>query len=142
MNHSTAYKTGEDNATFRLHKFWNETYGKHHGMVLEPPYVAKVVPVDLGSAAKVKDWLSDFDDQTLATTIYTYMENNNMLSGMGTIRIPDSFMAAKLIPTEIAAKASVRSIVQKLMSRYYLLLEIFGQYSFEQSESMLLSDVY
>lgn len=142
VNHSTAYKTGEDNATFRLHKFWNETYGKHHGMVLEPPYVAKVVPVDLGSAAKVKDWLSDFDDQTLATTIYTYMENNNMLSGMGTIRIPDSFMAAKLIPTEIAAKASVRSIVQKLMSRYYLLLEIFGQYSFEQSESMLLSDVY
>ena len=101
-----------------------------------------MVKVDLDSAAKVKDWLSDFDDQTLATVIYTYMEENNMLNGMGTIRIPDSYMAAKLIPPEIAAKASVRSVVQKLMARYYLLLEIFGQFSFEGKASMLLSDTY
>ena len=142
VNTANAYKNKEENATYKLHKFWNDTYGKHHNAVVEPPYVAKVVKVDLDSAAKVKDWLSDFDDQTLATVIYTYMEENNMLNGMGTIRIPDSYMAAKLIPPEIAAKASVRSVVQKLMARYYLLLEIFGQFSFEGKASMLLSDTY
>lgn len=142
VNDHHAYKNGEANATFRGHLFWNNTFGKYVGMDVSPTYVAKSISVDLKSATKVKDWLDDFDDRELAKIISDYMEANNMLTGLSTIRIPEAYLAERPIPADIAKAAKVRQVVQKLMTRYYLILEQFGYYAFEKRVGMLVSDTY
>lgn len=142
VNDPNAYKNGEANATYRGHLFWNNTFGKHAGMDVTPTYIAKSISVDLNSATKVKDWLDDFDDKELAKIVMDFMEANDMTKGLSTVRIPEAYLAEHPIPPDIAKAAKVRQVVQKLMTRYYLILEQFGYYAFEKRVGMLVSDTY
>jgi hypothetical protein len=70
------------------------------------------------------------------------MEANDMMSGISTIRIPDAYLVEHPIPEVVANAARIRNIVQKLMTRFYLILEGYGYYAFEKRASMLVSDIY
>lgn len=141
-NEAQVYKEKENNSTFRLHLLWNNTFGAVTDTEMIPPYTHKVVPVDLDSKAKLKDWIADINDNLLDKLLLDFLTANDMLGGLATIRVPEAYLAKNPIPPHIAKKAKIRSVVQKLMTRFYLLLEGLGYYAFEKSESMLVSDIY
>jgi hypothetical protein len=137
----SSYVQGTASPNYQHYLMWNEVFGPKYGTVVEPPYAAAKVSVDLDSTRTLQTWLSTMDDQELANRMRHWLERHKKV-GITTFILPMPVLQVRGIPKEITDAIDLRKLVKNIVSPFYLVLESFGLYMSNDNITRLVSDTF
>lgn len=159
VNPRDSYKNPMSSA-YRYDVLWNESFGKTYGAAEPPPYQAVKISTTLTSSSKVKLWLENMKDRTLAENIEkglmevekqaaiakeVYDHRNppkTFTSDLKQILVPLDIVSHKGIPKEILEVVDYRKLIATTMEGFYLILESLHLYVMDPKYTRLISDTH
>lgn len=141
VKNPSAYKTEEENATYKKHLHWNEVFGPSYGMADEPPYSFVKLSMSLNNKTAIEKWLETIEDKHLVQRIKIWIMREGITS-INTMHIPRSIVEAYGIPKDLTRAADVRSTVFNTMGAFYLIMESLNIYMTDKNNLKLFSDFY
>lgn len=141
VKNPSAYKTEEENATYKKHLHWNEVFGPAYGMADEPPYSFVKLSMSLNNKTAIEKWLETIEDKHLVQRIKIWIMREGITS-INTMHIPRSIVEAYGIPKDLTRAADVRSTVFNTMGAFYLIMESLNIYMTDKNNLKLFSDFY
>ncbi|MBB5409339.1 hypothetical protein HDG34_003280 [Paraburkholderia sp. HC6.4b] len=136
-----AYTLPPERSVYAHYLFWNATFGMKYGMAGTPPYTAIKIPVDMGSPARIKAWLTAMADQELAARLGAWLASHGR-SSLTTFYVPEEAIHAGGVPREILERVAIRKLVKDTMKTFYLVLESLGVAMENRQITRLVSDDY
>lgn len=136
-----AYSKEADAPQWKYHLMYEAIFAPKYGHVVDIPYTAFTVKVDLGTRTKMKKWVDGLDDPAMKERAVKYFAENNIAS-VNAMVFPSSIFFGKSLPTEILSTIMVRPLVMLAMGPWYLLFESFGIYLKNKHNSKMISTVF
>ena len=139
---AAAYKAeNPDRTPYWNHVFWNKTFGKHFGMVDEPPYSMLKVSLEVNNVSEWQTWLDMIKNPQLVEDI------QNEIARIGrrfltTIYVPVSIVQISGIPDDILAGSNARKIVRESCGAYYHILDAMGVAMANKKNTRMVYDIY
>lgn len=137
INEEEAYSN--ERSRYMNYKLWQDVFAPKYGEVEPPPYSALSFSVDPDSKAKTAKWLDSWQDQEIAERMRVWMRENQK-EYVGELLLPEFVILAVGIPEEILPVLSVRKLIGRAMSSFYLALQTLGYHLFDDKQSRLISD--
>jgi len=171
IKNKKAYKN-PDVSNYRHHMLWEEVFQKHYGTVIEAPYRAVKINVDLERRVDVEKWLSEIDpvvteelraffnkmakvklEKKLAEIPHDELnhkavaaERKRIEEGTSPVKFTNFILPLEAlhdgIPKDIISAIDIRKIVSELMGGWYIWLEILGIHTRNKHHTRLISDEY
>lgn len=120
-----AYSQSEDKSNYRIHTFWNETFGLKYGAMPNPPYSVLKLPTILVNQTAVKSWLDNMEDKKLSAAIGNWFRITSRKE-MPTMYVNQDYLLDKGVPIEILDVVDVRRIVLDTTIQQRVILESLG----------------
>lgn len=136
-----AYSKEEDAAQWKYHLMYEAIFAPKYGHVVDIPYTAFTVKVDMGTKTKIKKWLDSLTDPAMKKRAADYI-TENQIGAINAMTFPSSIFYGKTLPPEILATIMVKPLVMLVMSPWYLLFEAFGIYLKNKHNSKMISTVF
>lgn len=137
INEEEAYSN--EKSRYLNYKMWCEVFAPKYGEVEPPPYSALSFSIDPDSKAKTKKWLETWTDREMADRMTKYLADNDK-NYVGELLLPEFVVLAVGIPEEILPVLTIRKLIGRAMSSFYLVLQSLGFHMFDDKQSRLMSD--
>lgn len=137
INEEEAYSN--ERSRYMNYKLWQDVFAPKYGEVEPPPYSALSFSVDPDTKGKTERWLASWDDRAMADRMTRWMQENQKVY-VGELLLPEFVILAVGIPEEILPVLSVRKLIGRAMSSFYLALQSLGYHLFDDKQSRLVSD--
>lgn len=134
-----AYKAPETSVALRQHDFWVKVFGQDYGVV-EPPYEAVSVPVNLDKPAKLQEWI-----QTLPPAMGARAQrwlDDKQVKGLSNVFVPRMLIREDKYPKELAHVADLVKSERTALRSMIMTLETTGIYTDSPKDTKLLSTLY
>lgn len=142
LKRAEAYKVKDENRTpYWNHLFWNRTFGKHYGIMEEPPYSMTKVSLEINNVTEFKTWLESINNPQLVKDI----EEELALIGrkfITTAYVPNKIVQLSGIPDEILNASNARKMVRECCGSYYHILETMGVSMANKKNTRMVYDIY
>lgn len=130
-----------DGGPFRHYELWQAVFAKKYGEAPPPPYDAIKVSIEADSPARLKQWLDNWEDQSLRATMEATLKKMG-IRALTTLMVPRQICLQTGVPKEIVRGIDVRKLVYTTCSTFYLELESFGVFQSNKNITRLVSDYY
>ncbi len=138
---SGAYKSEEDNDTYKKYLFWKDVIGMSYGEIPPPPYSFYKISLTASNRTKMNEWFDGIEDKQLGMRLKTWALANNKTS-LTSINVPAAVVENMGVPEAITRVADVRAIISNTMGVFYLIMESLGIFLIDSNNSRLISDFY
>lgn len=122
---SSAYSLGPEESPYQHYILWQEVFEPKYGRISPPPYGSLMIPTTLSSRLKLQTWLDGIEDRELATRMSTWVARKHKTS-LETLYIPNEYVTAFGIPTEILSVMDIEKITIDLTLIFRIILESLG----------------
>lgn len=136
---STSYAGDPNSSPYQNHFFWNEVFGPSYGMMPDPPYGTRKVPVNVDKPIKLKAWLSTIEDHAFRDRMIRYLEKNEK-DTIGVLHLPADILAARGIPKELLSIIDYQKLKLDICRIFYIILETLGYYALGDKAKRLISE--
>jgi hypothetical protein len=120
---------------------WEEVFGDKYGHTSPPSFGVVKVSLDADSPTKLKQWLANFQDRTVAAKFEAWAQRTGK-KAMTQILLPKNVVSSTGIPIEVIAGVDTRKLVFGIISGFYLVLESLGIYMIDENLTRLVSDFH
>lgn len=138
---SDAYKSEEENDTYKKYLFWKEVFDPCFPGIEAPPYSFYKITTTASNRTKMNAWFDSLEDKQLAMRLKTWALANNKTS-LTSINVPALVVENMGVPEAITCVADVRAIISNTMGVFYLIMESLGVFLIDADNSRLISDFY
>lgn len=138
---SGAYKSEEENDTYKKYLFWKEVFDPCFPGIEAPPYSFYKITTTAHNRTKMNEWFDSLEDKQLAMRLKTWALANNKTS-LTSINVPALVVENIGVPEAITRVADVRAIISNTMGVFYLIMESLGIFLIDADNTRLISDFY
>jgi hypothetical protein len=138
---SNAYKSEEDNDTYKKYLFWKDVFGPSYGEIPAPPYSFYKISLTASNRTKMNEWFDSIEDKRLGMRLKEWALANQK-TGLTSVNVPASVVENMGVPETITRVADVRTIISNTMGVFYLIMESLGIFLIDANNSRLISDFY
>lgn len=136
-----AYKSEEDNDTFKKYLFWHNIFSPSFGEIPKPPYSFYKISLTADNRTKMNEWFDEIEDKRLSMRLKTWALENKK-TGLTSINVPASVVENMGVPEVITRVADIRAIISNTMGVFYLIMESLGIFLIDSKNTRLISDFY
>lgn len=133
-----AYTQDDEESNYRYHLFWNRTFGQVYGLMNDPPYHAIKIPTVLDSKRKIKEYLSNIENETLRKALEDCWSDRK---DFNTFYAPFDIVKEIGLPKEIISLINIRGMIADSCHVLYEILNALGVYLLDRNTSLLVSDL-
>jgi len=138
---SGAYKSEEDNDTYKKYLFWKEVFDPCFPGVEAPPYSFYKITTTAHNRTGMNEWFESLEDKRLGMRLKEWALVNKKTS-LTSINVPAMVVENMGVPEAITRVADVRAIISNTMGVFYLILESLGIFLIDANNTRLISDYY
>uniref|UniRef100_A0AB39CCH1 DNA polymerase n=1 Tax=Pseudomonas phage RVTF4 TaxID=3236931 RepID=A0AB39CCH1_9VIRU len=138
---SNAYKSEEDNDTYKKYLFWRDIFSPSYGEIPPPPYSFYKISLTAHNRTGMNEWFDSLEDKRLAMRLKEWALANKKTS-LTSINVPSSVVENMGVPESITRVADVRTVISNTMGIFYLILESLGIFLIDGNNTRLISDYY
>lgn len=135
-----SYKNPES-SNYTHYQMWEEVFAEKYGHAPEPPYVAIKVSIDADNPTKLKQWIANMEDRSVADKFTAWVARNNR-NGVTNLLMPEQVLAMTGVPREAVIGVDIRGLISQTMESFYLILESLGIFMRNDNITRLVSDGY
>lgn len=138
INQKESYKNQDSNNTSH-YDMWEAVFARKYGPAPPLPYRAVKLSVMLDKKSKMKEWLAQLEDRSIAQNMEDWLASSGKTT-LGTMLLPEANMQTTGIPKELIGFIDLRNLISQTMEAFYLVLESLGYFIKDRHLSRLLSD--
>lgn len=131
-----SYKLEKSN--FLHYLLWNEVFGPKYGTIIEPPYIAITVKLQIANKTDMAAWLETWDPE-MAQRMRDWMARYGK-DVVKTLYLPADLIQSIKIPNEVMSVMNIRGTIKNLMKSFYLILESLGYFIINDDATRLVFD--
>lgn len=136
-----AYKSEEDNDTYKKYLFWRDIFGPSCGETPKPPYSFYKLSTTAHNRTSMNEWFDSLEDKRLGMRLKEWALVNQKTS-LTSINVPATVVENMGVPSFVTCVADVRTIISNTMGVFYLILESLGIFLMDGNNTRLISDYY
>lgn len=133
-----SYKNPEV-SNFIHYQMWEDVFAEKYGHAPEPPYVAIKISVDADNPTRLKEWLDQIEDRSIADKLQNWLASRGK-TNVSTLLLPEPILVGRGLPPEVVLAVNIRSLISNTMEAFYLILESLGIYMRNDNITRLVSD--
>lgn len=138
---SEAYKSEEDNDTYKKYLFWKEVFDPCFPGLEAPPYSFYKITTTAHNRTGMNEWFDGLEDKQLGMRLKEWALANKKTS-LTSINVPATVVENMGVPEAITRVADVRTIISNTMGVFYLIMESLGIFLIDANNTRLISDFY
>lgn len=138
---ANAYKSEEDNDTYKKYLFWRDVFSPSYGEIPPPPYSFYKISLTAHNRTGMNEWFDGLEDKQLAMRLKEWALLNKKTS-LTSVNVPASVVENMGVPEAITRVADVRTVISNTMGVFYLILESLGIFLIDADNTRLISDYY
>lgn len=127
------------NSPYQNHFFWNEVFGVDYGMMPEPAYGTRKVPVNVDTPTKLKSYLASLPEGDFKIRMTNYLVKNEKTT-IGVFNFPSDILVSKGIPKEVFSIIDYTKLQLDICRIFYIILETLGYYAIGDKNKRLISN--
>ena len=134
-----SYAKDPRESPYQNHFFWNEVFGPDYGMMPEPSYGTRKVPVNVDTPTKLKQYLASLPEGDFKVRMTDYLVKNEKTT-IGVFNFPADILGSKGIPKEVFTIIDYTKLQLDICRIFYIILETLGYYAIGDKNKRLISN--
>lgn len=120
---ASGYKLEEMRSAYQHYLFWQQTFEKRYGKLVNIPYKAAKVPISLGNPTELNAWLQSLDDVSIKTALEDWAKKTNKRE-WNTMYIPVEHLVLYGMPSEVQDIIDTDGVIHDLVNLCYIVLSV------------------
>jgi hypothetical protein len=127
IKHATSYKATPETSPYRFHDLWLQVFQEKYGTIEEPDYKSIKIPLTLVNSIKLKSWLDNMKDRSLAARMIAWLAKTKR-KDFQVMQICASYVNANGIPVELLEVLDYKRDILDLTISRRMILSSLGVY--------------